>query len=186
MKKLLALVVLVAVAGGAALYIFRSSPPWFERVRYPLRYAEYVRVHAHEHGLDPALVAAVIYQESKFRSDSKSSSGAIGLMQVTPATAEVTGAVTRETAEVTGEVDDAAGAGDAAWLAVAAVADPEWFSVGGAAALVVAGAAWLVPAEAEVPDVVEGRFPSSPSAIDARSRLRRESYASGLAESRIR
>ena len=88
MKKLLALVVLVAVAGGAAAYIWHTSPPWFERVRYPLRYSEYVRVHAKEHGLDPALVAAVIYQESKFRSDAKSSSGAIGLMQVTPSTAE--------------------------------------------------------------------------------------------------
>src|SRR5215472_8614752 len=88
MRKLLALLVLVAALGGAAAYIWHTSPPWFERVRYPLRYAEYVRVHSREHGLDPALVAAVIYQESKFRSDAMSSSGAIGLMQVTPATAD--------------------------------------------------------------------------------------------------
>jgi soluble lytic murein transglycosylase len=46
-----------------------------------------VRVHAREHGLDPALMAAVIYQESKFRPDAQSSSGAIGLMQLTPSTA---------------------------------------------------------------------------------------------------
>jgi soluble lytic murein transglycosylase len=65
----------------------RTSPPWYQRLRYPLRYSEYVRVHAREHDLDPALVAAVIYQESKFRSDAKSSSGAIGLMQITPSTA---------------------------------------------------------------------------------------------------
>jgi soluble lytic murein transglycosylase len=44
-------------------------------------------VHARRHELDPALLAAVIYQESKFRSDAKSSSGAIGLMQLTPETA---------------------------------------------------------------------------------------------------
>ncbi len=44
-----------------------TSPPWYERIRYPLHYSEYVRVHAREHRLDPALVAAVIYQESKFR-----------------------------------------------------------------------------------------------------------------------
>jgi soluble lytic murein transglycosylase len=53
-----------------------------------LRYSEFVRVHAREHGLDPALLAAVIYQESKFRPSAKSSSGAIGLMQLTPTTAK--------------------------------------------------------------------------------------------------
>ena len=35
-------------------------------MRYPLHYSEYVRVHARESSLDPALLAAVIYQESKF------------------------------------------------------------------------------------------------------------------------
>ena len=44
-------------------------------------------MHAREHDLDPALLAAVIYQESKFDPRAKSSSGAIGLMQLTPSTA---------------------------------------------------------------------------------------------------
>jgi peptidoglycan lytic transglycosylase len=86
-KRLSWLVVLLAVAAGAFAYVHETSPPWYERIRYPLRYSEYVRVHAREHDLDPALMAAVIYQESKFRSDAKSSSGAIGLMQLTPSTA---------------------------------------------------------------------------------------------------
>jgi soluble lytic murein transglycosylase len=84
---LLSFGLLAAVVAGFAFYVFRTNPPWYERIRYPLRYAEYVRVHSDEHGLDPALVAAVIYQESKFRSSVVSSSGAIGLMQLTPATA---------------------------------------------------------------------------------------------------
>lgn len=87
MKRLVWLVVLAAVVAGAFAYIDATDPPWYERIRYPLHYSEYVRVHAREHGLDPALMAAVIYQESKFRPGAKSSSGAIGLMQLTPSTA---------------------------------------------------------------------------------------------------
>jgi soluble lytic murein transglycosylase len=86
-RRLLWLTVLAAIVAGVFLYVDESSPPWYERIRYPLRYAEYVRVHAREHGLDPALMAAVIYQESKFDPGAKSSSGAIGLMQLTPSTA---------------------------------------------------------------------------------------------------
>jgi soluble lytic murein transglycosylase len=47
-----------------------------------------VRVHARQHHLDPALLAAVIYQESKFKANARSSSGAIGLMQLLPDTAK--------------------------------------------------------------------------------------------------
>ena len=88
MKRLVWLLLVVVVLAAAAAYVFKTSPPWYERIRYPLRYSEYVRVHAHEHHLDPALLAAVIYQESKFRPSAKSSSGAIGLMQLTPSTAK--------------------------------------------------------------------------------------------------
>jgi soluble lytic murein transglycosylase len=86
-RRLFALVVLGAVIAGAFLVVDLTSPPWYERIRYPLRYSEFVRVHAQRHSLDPALLAAVIYQESKFHAGAKSSSGAIGLMQLTPATA---------------------------------------------------------------------------------------------------
>jgi len=86
-RRLFALVVLGAVLAGAFLVVDLTSPPWYERIRYPLRYSEFVRVHAQRHSLDPALLAAVIYQESKFHAGAKSSSGAIGLMQLTPATA---------------------------------------------------------------------------------------------------
>jgi soluble lytic murein transglycosylase len=86
-RKLLWVVALAAVAAAALGYVLRTTPPWYERIRYPLHYSEYIRVHAKEHRLDPALMAAVIYQESKFRPSVESSSGAIGLMQLTPDTA---------------------------------------------------------------------------------------------------
>ncbi|HEY1512562.1 MAG TPA: lytic transglycosylase domain-containing protein [Gaiellaceae bacterium] len=87
MRKLRWIVVLAAIVAAAAGYVLRTTPPWYERIRYPLHYSAYIRVHAKEHHLDPALMAAVIYQESKFRPSVESSSGAIGLMQLTPSTA---------------------------------------------------------------------------------------------------
>lgn len=88
MRRLVVGSLLVALVGcAAAFYVVVSQPAWFERIRYPLRYSEYVRVHARENGLDPALLAAVIYQESKFDAGAESNSGAIGLMQLTPSTA---------------------------------------------------------------------------------------------------
>jgi soluble lytic murein transglycosylase len=86
-KRLAWVTALLAVAAAAFLYVNETTPPWYERLRYPLHYSEFVRVHAREHNLDPALLAAVIYQESKFNRTAKSSSGAIGLMQLTPETA---------------------------------------------------------------------------------------------------
>jgi soluble lytic murein transglycosylase len=87
MKKLLLVAVFVAVAAGGIFYVNQTGPAWYQRLKYPLRYSEYVRVHANQNKLDPALLAAVIYQESKFDTSARSSSGAIGLMQLTPATA---------------------------------------------------------------------------------------------------
>ena len=77
----------VAVVAGAAAWIFLATPNTVERFRYPLRYKAIVRGHARNYHLNPALLAAVIEVESKFRADAKSSSGAIGLMQILPSTA---------------------------------------------------------------------------------------------------
>ena len=87
MTRMLALSVLVLTALAGAVTVM-SEPDWYLRMRYPLRYEHIVRGHASNYDLDPALVAAVIYQESKFRADARSESGAIGLMQLLPDTAE--------------------------------------------------------------------------------------------------
>jgi soluble lytic murein transglycosylase len=80
-------VVLVALAGFAA-YVVETEPGWYERLRYPLEYEQIVVGHAENYDLEPHLLAAVIYQESKFDADAVSSSGAVGLMQLLPETAQ--------------------------------------------------------------------------------------------------
>ncbi|MBV8257292.1 MAG: lytic transglycosylase domain-containing protein [Actinobacteria bacterium] len=78
----------VAAAAGAFVWLQRTEPPWWARLWYPLRYAEIVRGHAAHYRLNPALLAAVIESESKFDATARSSAGAVGLMQLTPTTAE--------------------------------------------------------------------------------------------------
>ncbi|MDT8368003.1 MAG: transglycosylase SLT domain-containing protein [Longimicrobiales bacterium] len=63
--------------------------PWDRRlveVVYPFIYREMVSREAEEWGLDPVLVSALIRQESAWAADIRSRAGAIGLMQVMPAT----------------------------------------------------------------------------------------------------
>jgi soluble lytic murein transglycosylase len=53
----------------------------------PLRYTALIRQQARAKHLDPALIAAVIYAETKFVART-SPTGALGLMQIEPATAQ--------------------------------------------------------------------------------------------------
>jgi peptidoglycan lytic transglycosylase len=85
--RLLVVVGLVAVA-GAALAISRFDvEKAINEVRLPLRHDDVIRQQAARFDLDPALIAAVINEESGF-SDQTSEAGARGLMQITPATAD--------------------------------------------------------------------------------------------------
>ena len=52
----------------------------------PLRHEDVIRQQAEDKDLDPALIAAIIYEESRFR-DATSRAGAKGLMQIVPGTA---------------------------------------------------------------------------------------------------
>ena len=82
------MIVLAAGVLLAVALVQEAKPGWWERLWYPLRYEQIVRGHARNYDLDPALLAAVIYQESKFKADARSKSGAIGLMQLLPDTAK--------------------------------------------------------------------------------------------------
>jgi len=65
-----------------------DRPAFIDRIEYPLDYGAIVRAHAAKNRLDAALVAAVIYEESRFRPHAVSNVGAMGLMQLQPVTAE--------------------------------------------------------------------------------------------------
>jgi soluble lytic murein transglycosylase len=87
-RTVLILVLIVAVVGGIWAYGEAAEPGWWLRFRYPLEYEHIVLGHAENYDLDPALIAAVIYRESRFDPDAVSESGAVGLMQLLPDTAE--------------------------------------------------------------------------------------------------
>ncbi len=87
MRRLASAVVLVAAAAAILAYVQAVQPAWHVRATHPLEYEHIVRAHARNYALEPELIAAVIYQESKFDADARSSSGAVGLMQLRPDTA---------------------------------------------------------------------------------------------------
>ena len=58
-----------------------------DELTLPLRHDDIIRQQAREKGVPADLIAAVIYEESKFQ-DQTSSAGARGLMQITPDTAD--------------------------------------------------------------------------------------------------
>lgn len=81
--------------GPFALEIPASPPAPFERAFRRLEaqpatdgYDDLIRAHAERLGLDPRLVKSVIAAESEFTARAKSPAGALGLMQVMPATSE--------------------------------------------------------------------------------------------------
>lgn len=55
---------------------------------YPLKYQDEIIFIGSRYSVSPVLIASVINAESSFDKDAKSTSGAIGLMQVLPTTAE--------------------------------------------------------------------------------------------------
>ena len=78
--------VLIGVFAGA-LVASGTFDEALQELTLPLRHEDVIRQQASEKEVDAALIAAVIYSESKFK-DQTSSAGARGLMQITPEAAE--------------------------------------------------------------------------------------------------
>jgi soluble lytic murein transglycosylase len=80
-----------AAAGAAvvalALILSGILSHAIQELTLPLRHEDIIRQQAEEKEVDAALIAAVIYSESRFR-DQTSNAGARGLMQITPESAQ--------------------------------------------------------------------------------------------------
>ena len=87
-RRRAALLVAAALAG---LLVFAAISPFLDKavqeISLPLRHEDIIRQQAADKNLDPALIAGVIYTESRFR-DQTSPAGAKGLMQILPSTAD--------------------------------------------------------------------------------------------------
>jgi soluble lytic murein transglycosylase len=107
MSTIFARIVLAAVIGaGIAFGISRLDVgDAIREITLPLHHEDIIRQQAADKNLDPALVAAVIYSESRFV-DQTSNAGAIGLMQITPRTAKGIEAASGGTTFVTADLRD--------------------------------------------------------------------------------
>jgi soluble lytic murein transglycosylase len=84
-RRLLAggLAIVAGLAIGLGMGAFGKFDDVIQELTLPLRHDDVIRQQSREKGVDAALIAAVIYAESKFE-DRTSSAGARGLMQITP------------------------------------------------------------------------------------------------------
>jgi soluble lytic murein transglycosylase len=95
----------VAVLAGLGLAYVIASGTFDHAIKeltLPLHHEDVIRQQADEKGVDAALIAAVIYSESKF-SDAESSAGARGLMQITPEAAKF---IEKQSGGTTFKLDD--------------------------------------------------------------------------------
>jgi soluble lytic murein transglycosylase len=74
------------IVAGVLLGVVGTLERGLQELTLPLKHEDVIRQQSREKGVDAALIAAVIYSESKF-SDRTSPAGARGLMQITPAAA---------------------------------------------------------------------------------------------------
>ncbi|MCL5291979.1 MAG: lytic transglycosylase domain-containing protein [Actinobacteria bacterium] len=85
MKLILRLLILIVLA-ILALALYPAAKRGVERLFYPLEHSELIKKASVEHSLDPYLISAVIFEESKFDPAIRSKAGAVGLMQIMPET----------------------------------------------------------------------------------------------------
>jgi soluble lytic murein transglycosylase len=95
---------LVAGFGGLADNPPENAPPEFVEIAFPRLHTEHTRKTAARHGIDPHLIWAVIRQESRYDAGAVSPAGALGLMQIMPASAGINPGKGAASAKATAEL----------------------------------------------------------------------------------
>ena len=82
---LLCLIILFIAAAAVSNY---NLDFWTIRRNFePIKYQKHINDYSQKFSIDPDLLAALIYVESRFKASSESRQGAVGLMQLMPSTA---------------------------------------------------------------------------------------------------
>lgn len=82
---LLCLIILFIAAAAVSNY---NLDFWTIRRNFePIKYQKHINYYSQKFSINPDLLAALIYVESRFEASSKSNQGAVGLMQLMPSTA---------------------------------------------------------------------------------------------------
>lgn len=86
MRRIIQISLLVVFILGLGVAGYFYLPRIIGDQIYPLSYEEYIKECSAKFDLDPSLLAAIIYRESRFRPNAVSPAGAVGLAQVLPST----------------------------------------------------------------------------------------------------
>ena len=87
-KKIVGASLILLFLTAVGYFFLANGYEIFMKRQYPLGYQDIIEKEAENYHLEPALVYAVVKAESNFDPDAKSRAGAVGLMQMTPATFE--------------------------------------------------------------------------------------------------
>ncbi len=87
MKKVIVFIVIVIISVGVG-FSWSFMEEYIEKIMHPIKHSEHVEKYSEEYCVPEEIIYAVIKCESSFETDAKSSEGALGLMQMMPATFE--------------------------------------------------------------------------------------------------
>jgi soluble lytic murein transglycosylase len=97
------ILLLVFVSLTLLFFIYQRVYTFYFESKYPLNYRETIEKYSNQFQIESSFTSAVIYEESRFRPNSSSEKGAIGLMQLLPETANY---IAKKTDDTSFKIED--------------------------------------------------------------------------------